>query len=72
MPVFDYQCRNCSTTYDVYHKGKELAEDVVCPSCASNDSKKLMSVPAASVADRDPAPSRSSGGCCGGGACGLN
>lgn len=46
MPVYDYRCEECKKIYDVYHKGKEIAEDVVCPSCGSTKHKKLMSVTA--------------------------
>ena len=77
MPVFDYRCNDCGKTYDVYHKVREIAEDVVCPNCDSMNSKKLMSVPAAAVSGRSstdyaPASSCDSGGGCCGGACGLN
>jgi putative FmdB family regulatory protein len=76
MPVFDYRCEECKTTYDVYHKVREIAEDVVCPSCGSKSYKRLISLPGVSVA--------SSGGCeqsskqtcesgrCSGGMCGVN
>jgi putative FmdB family regulatory protein len=77
MPVYDYRCEGCGKIYDVYHKGKEIVEDVVCPSCGSTSYKKLMSIPAIPIgshahADECPADgSCESGGCCGG-ACGLN
>jgi putative FmdB family regulatory protein len=77
MPVFDYRCSDCGTTYDVYHKVKEISEDVICPHCGSAQHKKLIS--AASVAIGGKARSSSlaeptceSGGSCCGGACGLN
>ncbi|HTX17358.1 MAG TPA: FmdB family zinc ribbon protein [Bacteroidota bacterium] len=77
MPVFDYQCEKCRTKYDVYHKGKELEEDVVCPSCGSKAHKKLMSIPAAPVvsgnAENSPGPACENGSCgCDGGCCNLN
>jgi putative FmdB family regulatory protein len=77
MPVYDYRCEECNKVYDVYHKGKEIVEDVVCPSCDSTKYKKLMSIPAMQIgsythADECPAGgSCESGGCCGG-TCGLN
>ena len=76
MPVFEYRCTDCNNTYDVLHLTKEKAEDIVCPTCGSVQHKKLMSVPAAygeknSARDFSPAPSYG-GGCCGGGACGIN
>ena len=77
MPVYDYRCTDCSKTYDVFHKGKEIVEDIVCPSCGSTHHKKLMSLPVVSIAstssksDFSSAPACESGGCCGG-SCGLN
>jgi putative FmdB family regulatory protein len=77
MPVYDYQCTECNSKYDVFHKGREVKEDVVCPSCGSVHHKKLMSLPVVSMGSRSIS-SDSSGstscdteGCCGG-ACGLN
>ena len=75
MPVFDYQCENCKTRYDVYHKLKEIQEDILCPACGSKSHKKMMSIPAAPViAKGNSGCSESScdvGGCCGG-ACSMN
>ena len=77
MPVYDYQCTDCNKTYDVFHKGHEVLEDVICPSCGSGHHKKLMSVPVVSLGSTSagcdcPADSSNgSGGCCGG-SCGFN
>ena len=75
MPIYDYRCTDCDSTYDVYHKTREIAEDVVCPSCGSTKHTRLMSIPAAAVMNGGSASSASScdsgGGCCGG-ACGVN
>jgi putative FmdB family regulatory protein len=77
MPVYDYRCTDCNGTYDVFHKGREVIEDVICPSCGSDHHKKLMSIPVVSKGstsngcDCAAGTSRESGGCCGG-SCGLN
>jgi len=76
MPIYDYRCSSCNSTYDVFHKTREVAEDVVCPSCGSHEHKKLMSVPASpnmggSTVSVSSGDSCSTGGCCGG-ACGVN
>ena len=77
MPIYDYRCTDCDTTYDVFHKGHEVKEDVVCPSCGSLRHLKLMSIPVVSMGSDSSgsrnasAPSCESGGCCGG-SCGLN
>ena len=78
MPVYDYLCKECNSTYDVFHKGQEVQGDVVCPSCGSVHYKKMMSVPMISIgptssrSEYSKATSCDTSGCCGGGACGLN
>ena len=79
MPTFDYKCTDCGATYDVFHKVREVEEDIICPSCSSHRHMRLMSAPNFSVSGRSSvthsAPRSSEeygGGCCGGGACGLN
>lgn len=78
MPVYDYRCDDCGKTYDVYHKVREVAEDVLCPSCGSKNHKKLMSVTQMSMGS-DSGSGCSDGSCgpytgggCAGGMCGLN
>ena len=76
MPIYEYRCAACGATYDVYHRGRELVEDIVCPSCRSTSYKKLMSATTVAMKDSSPVgppPScDSGGGCCGGGMCGMN
>jgi putative FmdB family regulatory protein len=78
MPVYDYRCTECNSTYDVFHKGHEIKEDVACPSCGSTHHKKLMSIPIVSMGSTSSSSEYSSGsscdtgGCCSGDACGLN
>jgi putative FmdB family regulatory protein len=75
MPIFDYQCAECGQKYDVFHKGKEIEEDIVCPKCGSKKYAKRMSVPAApqmagpSFGDAGPSPCES---CSANGSCGMN
>lgn len=77
MPVFDYSCSECGKTYDVYHKVREVVEDVVCPQCGSKEHKKLFSMAAVSMGGSSAShsssapPCETGGGCCGG-SCGLN
>jgi putative FmdB family regulatory protein len=75
MPVFDYQCTECGKNYDLYHKVREVKEDIVCPSCGSTNHKKLMSVPNVSTggksnADFSPESCPARGSC--GGSCEMN
>jgi putative FmdB family regulatory protein len=77
MPVYDYRCNDCGALYDIFHKGQEIADDVVCPSCGSKSSKKLMSVTQMSMGSSSPSGC-SDGSCgpisggCSNGMCGLN
>ncbi|MBX2991056.1 MAG: zinc ribbon domain-containing protein [Bacteroidetes bacterium] len=79
MPIYDYRCKECSTTYDVFHKVREIEEDVVCPACGSTGHIRLLSAPNVSTGSStggfnySDAPScETPGGCCGGGSCGIN
>lgn len=74
MPLFDYECPSCRRTFEQLVRGPEA---VGCPSCGETKVKKLLSVPARPAsASAAPAPACGDvgpmGGCCGGGACGLN
>jgi len=77
MPIYDYRCDNCGKTYDVFHKVREVREDIICPSCASMKHTRLISAPAVSVRgeswgrESTQGPSCEDGSCCGG-ACGLD
>lgn len=75
MPIYDYRCKECNTVFDVFHKGKEVEEDIVCPKCGSTKYVKLMSAPSLSFSSSSGTDfsggSSCDSGCCGG-ACGLN
>ena len=72
MPIYDYKCNDCGKTYDVFHKVRVVAEDVVCPTCGSAKHTRLLSAPSFSMGSQPDVPSCQTGGCCGGGSCGLN
>jgi putative FmdB family regulatory protein len=76
MPIYDYRCSECGTMFDVFHKVREVAGDVVCPSCQSTKAKRLISVTSVAVAGSSSVDAHcdnpSSGSCCGGGMCGMN
>ncbi len=71
MPIYDYRCDECGTTYDVFHKVREVAEDVLCPSCGSVSHTRLLSAPSFSMRTQPEVPSCATGRCSGG-SCGLN
>jgi len=76
MPIYDYQCGECGKTYDVFHKVREVEEDIVCPSCSSRKHVRLISAPSVSVKGRgsalpDNIPPCGDASCCGG-SCSMN
>jgi putative FmdB family regulatory protein len=71
MPIYDYRCDACGMTYDVLHKGREVAEDVRCPSCGSLQHTRLISAPSINVKGAQATPPCGDSSCCGG-SCSLN
>ena len=71
MPIYDYRCEECGKVYDVFHKVKEVEEDIVCPGCESKKHTRLLSAPSISMGSKQAAPPCADGGCCPG-SCGLN
>lgn len=81
MPIFEYKCNDCGSKFEVLHKSSSNLEEVICPSCQSKNSKKLLSSFSASIASAgfDSGPSCADGSCgmspaggCANGMCGLN
>ena len=75
MPIYDYKCNDCGNTYDVFHKVREVIDDVVCPSCESKNHTRLLSAPNVSMSmgsSASPAPTCPMGGGCCGDACEMN
>jgi len=76
MPTYDYKCAGCGATYDIFHKVREIKEDVVCPQCSSKEHVRLISAPSVSVKASGRTASESmppcgDGSCCGG-SCSMN
>ena len=81
MPIFEYRCKDCNTTFEMLVKNNDENE-ILCPECKSSNNKKLFS--AFSTANSSPGQSydscatgscgidSSSYGGCANGACGLN
>jgi putative FmdB family regulatory protein len=70
MPIYEYRCRGCGQDFEKYVAGASTA--VACPSCASADITRKLSVfglkSDGGFATSVPA---GGGGCCGGG-CGCH
>lgn len=44
MPLYDYQCDRCQTTFEVRasFREKELGLRPVCPNCKSTDTRQIL------------------------------
>ncbi len=78
MPIYDYRCSSCKKHYDIYHRSKEIIENIVCPACGSNEYVKLISAPMISISTSSSGASQDCDSCsdnvaptCSGGMCGL-
>lgn len=58
MPIFEYQCEDCSSEFELLVHSGESPE---CPSCGTRRLNKLFSAPAAPVIRGDTLPM--AGGC---------
>jgi len=47
MPLYEYICRQCGGTFEKMVRFSEADLSPVCPSCASSDTQKKVSVAAA-------------------------
>lgn len=79
MPIFEYKCKECNSNYDIFHKTKEKAEDVICPVCKSKNHVKMMSTFSSVMSSGNSSGCEggscgipSYGGGCANGMCGLN
>lgn len=69
MPLYEYRCRTCDTTFEARRTMAEADEPSTCPQ-GHVEVKRLLSVFAAGRASAS-APTASSGGACCGGGCGC-
>ncbi len=74
MPLYEFRCRTCDTTFDVRRPMSEASAPATCPD-GHDGAVRLLSVFATAGASAAGSPSLlparpSGGGCCGGG-CGC-
>ncbi|MGE5681335.1 MAG: FmdB family zinc ribbon protein [Bacillota bacterium] len=83
MPIFEYQCKDCNTRFEILHKSSSNTSEVVCPQCNSVNYKKLLSTFSPSVQGSSSktfedscaggkCPAANPYGGCASGMCGLN
>ena len=76
MPLYEYRCNDCTTTFEVLRPMAQRQLSAVCPACESMASMPLISRVAASRPSgaggtaTAEAPRATGGGCCGG-SCGC-
>ena len=68
MPIFEYVCNDCHSSFEKLVMGSTEPE---CPSCHSKQLEQKFSVFSPSAPRSSSAPAMPMGGCCGGGACGM-
>jgi putative FmdB family regulatory protein len=69
MPVYEYQCSDCTKKFELFVPQRMNTAGVVCRNCHSTEVRKLVSSFASIGGDAEQtfnASSSSGGGCCGG------
>ena len=65
MPMFEFRCRNCGTTFDELVSSSQVKDDdIACPDCGEYAAEKLMSA-FTSGGGSSPSYAGSGGGSCG-------
>lgn len=44
MPLFEYKCKNCKTTFQVLKNVDKRDETERCPKCGSTETERLISL----------------------------
>ncbi|HPN37518.1 MAG TPA: zinc ribbon domain-containing protein [Melioribacteraceae bacterium] len=69
MPIFEYQCKDCNTKFDILHKSINNIDKIKCPKCQSENTKKLLSTFSATINGSNS--SNYSNSSCATGSCGI-
>jgi putative FmdB family regulatory protein len=43
MPVYEFECRQCSKPFEVFVRSSREMDDVRCPACGSGDPERVLS-----------------------------
>ena len=74
MPLYEYRCKDCNTTFDTLVAHRDMADTISCKSCSSDNVYRLISTFATPGGYDDQfvaSEMRGGGGCCGG-SCGCS
>jgi putative FmdB family regulatory protein len=44
MPIYEYKCKKCKETFEVFRTVRESDEKVACPKCGAKDPERQISV----------------------------
>lgn len=71
MPMYEYACQDCSSSFALKRKFAEAHNPASCPECGGHNTRKLLSpIPYIKGASQSiPVPMSGGGGCGCGGAC---
>ena len=74
MPIYEYECSECTLRFDKRKNFKDVALAVSCPKCGGLGDRRLsVFASVAMTTSREnitsTASDTSTGGCCGGGCC---
>jgi putative FmdB family regulatory protein len=82
MPVYQYQCRNCESTFEQRRPFNQSSDPADCPTCGSDHTRKLLAAvrfisnggsAGPMAADSIPVSMSGGGGCgCGSCSCGSH
>ena len=66
MPMYDYHCKNCGEKFEeLVFSSSTPDEEITCPNCKENKSKRLFSAPMVSTGRSSNGVSSSSSSGCG-------
>ncbi len=63
MPIYEYVCPTCGSSFDKLVRSTTPAAEIVCPTCGSSDVRKKVSTIAVSVKGGSAASSSASSSC---------
>ena len=43
MPIYEYECKKCGKTFEIYQRITETSKDVKCPVCGEPDPQRKIS-----------------------------
>jgi putative FmdB family regulatory protein len=43
MPIYEYNCKKCDETFEVFFRNREEKMSIACPACKSKKTQRQMS-----------------------------